>query len=137
MSIASFTTPLASLLLVWNPFEKMELDMPESEWLELNGHIVYPVVGLITLGILAIGVVVALKSDEISGMVKVEYKRELVHGLRRNPGGYTLQEMVKLLKLKPKQIEKLLEEFEADGILQAQQDRQRGKIWRLRGVGPN
>ncbi len=137
MSIASFTTPLASLLLIWNPFEKMDLDMPESEWLELNGHIVFPVVGLITLGILAIGVVVALKSDEISGMVKVEYKRELVHGLRRNPGGYTLQEMVKLLKLKPKQIEKLLEEFEADGILQAQQDRQRGKIWRLRGVGPN
>lgn len=136
MSIENLTSPLAAFLLLWNPFKELDIDVPDSEWLELHGHIVFPIIGVVTLVILVVGLVSAFRSDEISGMVKVEYKRELIHGLRRNPGGFTLQEMVKLLKLRPRQIELLLEEFVEDGLLVIQKDRQRGKIWRLRGVGP-
>ncbi|MFN7130537.1 MAG: hypothetical protein ACK4N5_00545 [Myxococcales bacterium] len=129
---------LAASLLIWNPFESIDFKFPETEWLDRNTAIVYPALAMATLGLLVVGILASFKSDELTGMVKVEYKRELVHALRRNPGGFTLEEMVKLLKLKPKQVMQLLEEFEAEGILHTNLDPAKGKkkVWRLRGVGP-
>src|SRR4051794_40372223 len=57
------------------------------DFLDRNTHILYPALALVAIGLLVLGILTAWRSDDISGLAKVEYKREIIIRMRKNVGG--------------------------------------------------
>jgi hypothetical protein len=114
------------------PGDDVKLDF-DFVWLERYAPILYPVLAIGTLGLLALGIITAWRSDEISGVVKVEYKREIITLLRREVGGLPVERIARHLKLNVKQTARLIEEMKTDGMLEPLQ-RKTGTLWRIRGL---
>ncbi|MGC4114862.1 MAG: hypothetical protein QM765_09685 [Myxococcales bacterium] len=68
---------------------------PDLSWLEQNSAVLYPLFAIGTIALLVMGVFMAWKSDEVSGVLKVEYKREILTILRREPGGVNVARLAK------------------------------------------
>jgi hypothetical protein len=115
-------------LLEWEPDFTLE-------FLERNSRVMYPALALLAVGILALGILVAWRSEEISGMAKVELKREIINSMRLNLGGVTVDDLAKPLKLKPLLVSKVIEEMKADGIVVPHTNARGVTVWRLRGIG--
>jgi hypothetical protein len=93
---------------------------PDLSWLEQNSHILYPLFAIGTIALLVMGIFMAWKSDEVSGVLKVEYKREIITILRREPGGVNVARLAKELKLTVHKTAKIVEEMVNDRQVLAQ-----------------
>lgn len=109
---------------------KLDFDLV---WLERHAAILYPILAVGTVALVALGFLTAWRSDELSGIVKVEYKREVIALLRREIGGLPVAAIARHLKLAERKTARLVEELQRDGIL-AGEKRQGSTVWRLRGL---
>jgi len=104
---------------------------PDLSWLEAHSAIVYPLVAIVTVGLLVVGILGAWRSDDMSGILKVEYKREIIVVLRKEPGGVPIAGLAKRLKLSVHRTAVLTEEMVKDGQI-AVDDRKGVKVARIR-----
>ena len=88
---------------------------PDLSWLERNSAVLYPLFAIGTVALLVVGILSAWHSDEMSGVLKVEYKREIIALLRREPGGATVNRLAKHLKLSVHKTAKLVQEMTEAG----------------------
>lgn len=115
-------------LLEWEPDFSLE-------FLERNSRVLYPALALLAVGLLVLGILVAWRTEEVSGIAKVELKREIINSMRLNLDGVTVADLAKPLKLKPILISKVIEEMHADGIVVSHTNARGVTLWRLRGIG--
>lgn len=101
------------------PFDDIKIK-PDLSWMEQNTHILYPVFAIGTVALLVLGIFLSWRSDEISGVLKVEYKREILTILRREPGGVSVAHLSKELKLGLHKTAKIVEEMVTDRQVHAQ-----------------
>jgi hypothetical protein len=104
------------------------------EFLEDNAHIIYPALAIAVLVLIALGILQAWRTDDISGLQKAEIKRDIVRELRREMHGITVEHMAKLVAVPPFRLLKILEEMQTDGIAESRTDTQRTTTWRLKGL---
>ena len=125
--------------LVNGPLTKLFKDLtdfePNFDFLDRNTHILYPALALVAVGLLVIGILSAWRSDDISGLAKVEYKREIIIRMRKNVGGVSIEDLSRDLKVKPLQMAKIVEEMQTDGMVVPHTNAKHVTLWRLRGVG--
>lgn len=106
------------------------------ELLERNTHIIYPVLAVLVLVVLAAGILQAWKTQDLDGLQKAEFKREIILELRKDTLGYTAESLARRVKLEPLKLVRLLEEMQSEGIISSTTNTQRLTTWRLKGVGP-
>ena len=106
------------------------------EFLELNAHIIYPLLAVLVLALLIAGILQAWRTQDLDGLAKAELKREVILELRRVMGGATVEVISRKVGLEPFKLVKLLEEMQRDGIVACHTTSQRLTVWQLEGVGP-
>lgn len=102
--------------------------------LEHNSHFIYPALGAAALALLVFGVVQAWRTNELDGMAKQEFKREIVLALRRQVAGETVETIARRIGLEPFKTAKLLEEMQRDGILRSHVSSNRLVLWQVAGM---
>lgn len=106
------------------------------EMLERNTHIVYPVLAVLVLVVLVAGILQAWKTQDLDGLQKAGFKREVILELRRDTLGFNVETLARKVKLEPLKLVRLLEEMQREGIVMSVTNTQRLTTWRLKGVGP-
>jgi hypothetical protein len=106
------------------------------ELLERNTHIVYPVLAVLVLVVLVAGILQAWRTQDLDGLQKAQFKREIILELRRDTLGFSAEALSKRVKLEPLKLMRLLEEMQDEGIVMSVTNTQRQTTWRLKGVGP-
>ncbi len=106
------------------------------EILERNTHIVYPVLAVLVLVVLVAGILQAWKTQDLDGLQRAEFKREIILELRRDTLGYSVEVLARRVKLEPLKLVRLLEEMQTEGVVMSVTNSQRLTTWRLKGVGP-
>src|SRR5262245_20092511 len=102
---------------------------------EKNTHIVYPVLAVLVLVVLVAGILQAWKTQDLDGLQKAEFKREIVMQLRIDTYGVSVEDLAKRVKLEPFKLVRLLEEMQTEGVTICVTNTQRQTTWRLKGVG--
>jgi hypothetical protein len=105
------------------------------ELLERNTHIIYPVLAVLVLVVLAAGILQAWKTQDLDGLQKAEFKREIIMELRKEMLGDSADSLARKVKLEPLKLVRLLEEMQREGIISSTTNTQRLTTWRLKGVG--
>ncbi|NVJ25737.1 MULTISPECIES: hypothetical protein [Myxococcus] len=106
------------------------------EVLEQNSHIIYPLVAILTLVLIAAGVLQAWKTQDLDGLQKNEFKKAIVNELRRNITGLPGDVLAKAVGLDRLKTNRLLEQMQQDGMVVSHTNSQRLTVWRIRGSGP-
>ncbi|GMU62576.1 MAG: hypothetical protein AMXMBFR34_43390 [Myxococcaceae bacterium] len=104
------------------------------ELLENNSHIIYPLLAVVVVALIAFGVISAWRSEDMSGLQKAELKREIIRELRREIWGMTADALSKNVGVPRFKLLKILEEMQADNILEARTDTQRVTTWKMKGL---
>jgi hypothetical protein len=105
---------------------------PYFEWLEQNTHIVYPLLGVGTLVLLAVGIIQAWRSQDLDGLQKAEFKRQIILELRRDSFGVTAELLAKRIDLESLKIARLLEELQIEGLVSSSTNTHRITTWRMK-----
>lgn len=106
------------------------------EFLELNAHIIYPVLAVLVLALLIAGILQAWRSQDLDGLAKAEFKREIILELRRELGGVSAEALSKRVGLESFKLVRLLEEMHKDGLVGCHTNTQRLTVWQIVGTGP-
>ncbi|MFY2556539.1 hypothetical protein ACN469_02750 [Corallococcus terminator] len=106
------------------------------EVLEQNSHIIYPLVAILTLVLIAAGVLQAWRTQDLDGLQKSEFKKAIVNELRRNITGLPGDVLAKAVGLDRLKTNRLLEQMQQDGMVVSHTNSQRLTVWRIRGSGP-
>lgn len=106
------------------------------DMLEQNSHIVYPVLAGLTLLLVVVGIFQAWKSQDMDGLTKNEFKRQIVNELRRNISGLPGDMIARTIGLDRLKTVRLLEQMQQEGILNSYMSSNQMMMWRVRGAGP-
>lgn len=106
------------------------------DMLEQNSHIVYPVLAGLTLLLVVAGIFQAWKSQDMDGLTKNEFKRQIVNELRRNISGLPGDLIARTIGLDRLKTVRLLEQMQQEGILNSYMSSNQLMMWRVRGAGP-
>lgn len=105
------------------------------ELLERNTHIIYPALGVLALVLIVAGILQAWRSQDLAGLEKAEFKREIILELRRQAGcSASGEQLARAIGLDAFKTMKLLEEMQKDGILASHTNTQRLTVWRLKSL---
>jgi hypothetical protein len=107
------------------------------EVLEQNSHIIYPAVAVLTLILIAAGILQAWKTQDLDGLQKNEFKRAIVNELRRNISGLPGDMVAKAVGLDRLKTNRLLEQMQQEGMVVSHTNSQRLTVWRVRGAQPD
>jgi hypothetical protein len=142
----AFLVPTPALVFLAQfemPGEHAQAPRPESavspkyfEFLEYNAHIIYPVLAILVLVLLIAGIFQAWRAQDLDGLQKAEFKREIILELRKQMGGMSAESIARSVGLEPFKLVKLLEEMQKDGIVGSHTNTHRLTVWQLRGIGP-
>ncbi len=103
------------------------------EYLENHSHVIYPMVAVIVIALVALGIILSLRTDEMEGVQKAELKREIIRKLRGEVYGMTTQKIAEAIGLPVKKTLKLLEEMATDGTMELNSDKAT-PVWRVKGL---
>ncbi|QSQ28335.1 hypothetical protein JY651_31885 [Pyxidicoccus parkwayensis] len=106
------------------------------EILEQNSHIIYPAVAVLTLVIIAAGILQAWRTQDLDGLQKNEFKKAIVNELRRNISGMPGDMLAKAVGLDRLKTNRLLEQMQQEGLVVSHTNSQRLTVWRIRGASP-
>jgi hypothetical protein len=136
-----FAQLLTAALLLDLPGEPAPYVKPVSatkvkyiELLEDNTHIIYPILAVVVVVLIALGVISAWRTEDLSGLQKAELKREIIRELRKEIWGMTADALAKNVGVPPIKLLKVLEEMQADNILEARTDTHRVTTWKMKGL---
>ena len=107
------------------------------EVLEQNSHIIYPALAVLTLVIIAAGILQAWRTQDLDGLQKNEFKRAIVNELRRNISGMPGDMLAKAVGLDRLKTNRLLEQMQQEGMVVSHTNSQRLTVWRVRGALPD
>ncbi|WP_163996380.1 winged helix-turn-helix domain-containing protein [Pyxidicoccus caerfyrddinensis] len=132
---------LLNVLLTQQPapdYAKPDSSLSPSyfEVLEQNSHIIYPAVAILTLVIIAAGILQAWRTQDLDGLQKNEFKRAIVNELRRNISGMPGDQLAKSVGLDRLKTNRLLEQMQQEGLVVSHTNSQRLTVWRIRGASP-
>lgn len=105
-----------------------------NEFLESNQRVIYPAIAVVVLLVVAIAILQAWRSNDLDGVQKAELKREIIRELRKEVHGITADRLEKATGTKSFKLLKVLEEMQAEGILETRTDTRRITTWRLKGL---
>ncbi|HEX8825995.1 MAG TPA: hypothetical protein VF794_39150 [Archangium sp.] len=105
------------------------------ELLERNSHIIYPSLGLMVLGLVALAIFQTAKAQELDGATRNELKRRIVEELRRYPAGLQTPELASAMGVERGKLVRLLNQMQDDGVLISHVTTQRHTVWRVKGIG--
>lgn len=132
---------LATALLIDMPGEPTPYAKPVGatrvkyiELLENNTHIIYPLIAVVVVAIIAFGVITAWRTEDMDGLQKAELKREIIRELRREIWGMTADALSKNVGIPRLKLLKVLEEMQADNILEARTDTSHVTTWKMKGL---
>ena len=126
---------LAQLSTYSQPTEISKPDpRPIYDFFEKHGPVLYPAMGIFVVLAMVLTVLASLKDQEISGLEKAKMKQALLDHLRAGVGGSTAEELAQAIHLDRLKAARLLEEMQADGLLQSYVNTQRLTVWQLKGV---
>jgi hypothetical protein len=106
------------------------------ELLEQNSHIIYPALAVLTLIIIAAGILQAWRTQDLDGLQKNEFKRAIVNELRRNISGMPGDMVARAIGLDRLKTNRLLEQMQTEGMVVSHTNSQRLTVWRIRGAAP-
>lgn len=106
------------------------------EVLEQNSHIIYPAVAVLTLVIIAAGILQAWRTQDLDGLQKNEFKKAIVNELRRNISGLPGDLLARAIGLDRLKTNRLLEQMQQEGMVVSHTNSQRLTVWRIRGASP-
>ncbi|MBZ4400294.1 MULTISPECIES: hypothetical protein [unclassified Myxococcus] len=106
------------------------------EILEQNSHIIYPLVAILTLVLIAAGILQAWRTQDLDGLQKSEFKKAIVNELRSNITGLPGDVLAKAVGLDRLKTHRLLEQMQQDGMVVSHTNSQRLTVWRIRGAAP-
>lgn len=110
-------------------------DVDYIVWLENHSAVVYPAIGLLVVGLMAWGILTALRSSEMDTATRVKIKTDVLDALRLHVGGLTTQELVKELGRSQGELLLVLEEMTKDHQVWSTRSADRHTVWHARGVG--
>ncbi len=105
------------------------------EFIEKHSGVLYPVIGGLVLLLLVVGILKAWRAQDLDGQSKAEFKREIIHELRKHVTGLSGEALAKAIGLDSLKTMRLLEELQTDGVLISHTSTERLTTWRLKGVG--
>lgn len=138
-SFFTLTSPLPGLLAQAAPdYAKpvSSLSPKYFELLEQNSHIIYPLVAILTLVLIAAGILQAWRTQDLDGLQKNEFKKAIVNELRSNIAGLPGDVLAKAVGLDRLKTHRLLEQMQQDGMIVSHTNSQRLTVWRIRGASP-
>ena len=103
------------------------------EYLENHSHVIYPVLAVTVIALVALGIILSLRTDEMDGLQKAELKREVIRKLRREVYGMTTQKLAEAIGLNVKKSAKLFEEMAGDGTIELSGQKS-SRVWRVKGL---
>ena len=106
------------------------------EMLEQNSHIIYPALAVLTLVIIAAGILQAWQTQDLDGLQKNEFKKAIVNELRRNISGMPGDQLARAVGLDRLKTNRLLEQMQQEGLVVSHTNSQRLTVWRVRGAVP-
>ncbi|CAM4074304.1 hypothetical protein [Corallococcus soli] len=106
------------------------------EVLEKNSHILYPAIAVVTLALIAWGILSAWRTQDLDGVQKNEFKRAIINELRRQISGMPGDLLGKTIGLDRLKTNRLLEEMQTEGLVLSHTNSERLTVWRVRGAGP-
>lgn len=106
------------------------------ELLERNSHIIYPVIAVVTLLLIAWGILSAWRTQDLDGLQKNEFKRAIINELRRQLSGMPGDLLGKTIGLDRLKTNRLLEEMQTEGLVMSHTNSERLTVWRVRGASP-
>jgi hypothetical protein len=133
----------ASGTILWLklPWQQDDVQQPVSaiqnplvDFVERYSNILYPALALAVLLVLVIGIMHAWRSQDMDGLAKAEFKREIILELRRNTFGLSAEMLARALELELLKTVRLLEEMKEDGVVFPETDREQSTRWRLKGL---
>jgi hypothetical protein len=104
------------------------------ELLEENTHIIYPAIAVLVVGLIAVGVIAAWRTEDIDVIQKAEIKREIIREMRRQVDGLTVDQLARHTSLPPLKLVRILEEMQDGGITESRTNTARVTTWRLKGL---
>lgn len=107
------------------------------EALEQNSHIIYPALAVLTLVLIAAGILQAWRTQDLDGLQKNEFKKAIVNELRRNVSGMPGDLLAKAVGLDRLKTNRLLEQMQQEGMVVSHTNSQRLTVWRIRGATPD
>jgi len=87
------------------------------EFLEANGHFVFPMLALFVVASLAISVMKAWRAPELAGIQKAELKGEIIRFLRNRLVWTTAADVASHLSIDPHTAGGLMRELREDGLV--------------------
>ncbi len=109
-------------------------DVHYFEWLETNAQYIYPLIAVVVVGLLALGIIMAWRTDDLDGVQKAELKREIIRILRRDVYGTSADRISKTLNVPGGKLMKLLEEMAEENLVESRTDTSRVTTWRMKGL---
>ena len=104
------------------------------EVLEQNSHIVYPALAVLTVFVIAVAILQSLKTQDLDGLQKHEFKRAIVNELRRNISGMPGDMVARSVGLDRLKTHRLLEQMQQEGLVVSHTNAQQLTVWRVRGA---
>ncbi|NMO17548.1 hypothetical protein HPC49_09920 [Pyxidicoccus fallax] len=138
--MTSLQTLLTSGLLAQAPNYQKPVSSVSPGYIELleqNSHIIYPAVAVLTLLLIAAGILQAWRTQDLDGLQKNEFKRAIVNELRRNISGMPGDMVAKAVGLDRLKTNRLLEQMQQEGLVVSHTNSQRLTVWRVRGALPD
>jgi hypothetical protein len=103
------------------------------EFLDAHSEVLYPVLAVGVLVLVFLGVVMALKNNDLDLSTRIKFKREIIRELRLRIAGVSTDDLADMLKTPPQKLEPLLSEMAKDGSIAARM-RKKQQLWVVKGI---
>lgn len=104
------------------------------EALEDNTELIYPAMALLVIVLIALGILQAMRSDEMDSVKKAELKRDIIRYLRYDPLGLSVTALSKQVNVPAHRLFKVLEEMAEHGMVESFTNTRRETTWRVKGL---
>jgi len=113
----------------------------EADWftplMQLNdrfGFILWPTLGLVVVGAIVLAALKSATHKSIPGEDRLRVKKEIIHELRRQLHGLSLEQLAKHVGHAPAPLRDLLEEMCKDGMLKEDVNSKGAQLYKLPGM---
>lgn len=115
-------------------YQEPEWFTPLMQFSDRYGVIVFPIVGLLVVGAIVLAILKSASHKTIPGPERMHVKKEVIHELRRQIHGMSLEQLARHVGQHREALRALLEEMIKDGMLKQQQNSKGAQVYKLPGM---